>query len=334
MSRCCPSKPTLGELRFDNVNFSYDPGRQILWNVSLHVPPGGTLAVVGGSGSGKSTLGRLLFRFYEADSGRITVDGVDVRSVDPTSLRRYLGIVPQDTMLFNDTIAYNIGYGRQGASMADIIEAAKGARLHDFVQSLPAQYDTVVGERGVKLSGGERQRIAIARAILKNPPILLFDEATSALDTRTERAIQAELDRIAQGRTTLIIAHRLSTVVDADRDRGAGTRATSRNGAAPRICWRANGIYARCGPLQRQQKRTGEGEERGKSAQPVNLAALVAGGAGRHPPGHRRKRASISIPSSVWRMPASPATPACCSRRSGTCARTRSQATLRAAASN
>jgi ATP-binding cassette subfamily B protein len=266
---------TQGEVRFESVNFGYEPGRQILWDVDIRVPPGGTVAVVGGSGSGKSTLGRLLFRFYEADSGRVTVDGTDVRTIDPTSLRHSLGIVPQDTMLFNDTIAYNIAYGKPGASLSDVIEAAKGARLHDFVQSLPAQYDTVVGERGVKLSGGERQRIAIARAILKNPPILLFDEATSALDTRTERAIQSELDRIAEGRTTLIIAHRLSTVVNADEivvlEHG---RIVERGSHAELLA--KQGIYAQMWALQRQQTELETAGSR-LSSQHINLATLVAG---------------------------------------------------------
>jgi ATP-binding cassette subfamily B protein len=266
---------TQGEVSFESVNFGYDPGRQILWDVSIRIPPGGTVAVVGGSGSGKSTLGRLLFRFYETDSGRVTIDGIDVRTVDPASLRRVLGIVPQDTMLFNDTIAYNIGYGRPGASLADIIEAAKGARLHDFVQSLPAQYDTVVGERGVKLSGGERQRIAIARAIIKNPPILLFDEATSALDTRTERAIQAELDRIAQGRTTLIIAHRLSTVVNADEIVVLEHGRIVERGTHAQLLGK-QGIYAQMWALQRQQNELESAGTR-VSSQPINLATLVAG---------------------------------------------------------
>jgi ABC-type multidrug transport system fused ATPase/permease subunit len=172
--------------------------------------------VVGGSGSGKSTLARLLLRFYDVVDGRITVDGQDIRSVSSESLRRAIGVVPQDTILFNDSIAYNIGYGRSGATQEDIVAAAQAAHVHDFIASLPLGYETPVGERGVKLSGGERQRIALARAMLKNPPMLIFDEATSALDTQSERAIQDELNRLSRGRTSLVIAHRLSTVVDAD----------------------------------------------------------------------------------------------------------------------
>ncbi len=203
-------------LAFEHVSFQYDPARPILRDVSFRVPPGRTVAVVGGSGSGKSTLARLLLRFYEASEGRITVDGRDIREVASHSLRQSIGVVPQDTILFNDTIAYNIGYGRPGATPEAIIAAAKAAHVHDFIESLPLKYDTPAGERGVQLSGGERQRIAIARAILKDPPILIFDEATSALDSQSERAIQDELDRLSHNRTALVIAHRLSTVVDAD----------------------------------------------------------------------------------------------------------------------
>lgn len=203
-------------VQFDRVDFGYELNRQILFDVSFEIPAGRTLAVVGASGAGKSTLSRLLFRFYDVTDGAVKVDGIDVRDLDQASLRRHIGIVPQDTVLFNDSILYNIAYGNPGASREEIVEAARAASIHDFVMSLPDGYDTQVGERGLKLSGGEKQRVAIARTLLKNPPILVLDEATSALDTRTERAIQDELRQIARDRTTLIIAHRLSTVVDAD----------------------------------------------------------------------------------------------------------------------
>lgn len=203
-------------VRFEHVDFGYDAKRQILHDVSLSIPPGRTLAVVGASGAGKSTLSRLLFRFYDVTAGGISINGTDIRQMTQDSLRAHIGIVPQDTVLFNDSIYYNIAYGRPGASREEIIEAAKSAHIHDFVVGLPDGYDTLVGERGLKLSGGEKQRVAIARTILKNPPILVFDEATSALDSRTEKAIQHELAEISANRTTLIIAHRLSTVVDAD----------------------------------------------------------------------------------------------------------------------
>ena len=204
-----------GRVRFENVDFAYDPQRPILHGVSFEIPPGQTVAVVGPSGAGKSTLARLLFRFYDVGSGRITIDGQDLREVTQSSLRRAIGIVPQDTVLFNDTVAYNIAYGQPGATQPEVESAACAARIHDFIAATPAGYDTLVGERGLKLSGGEKQRVAIARTLLKNPPILIFDEATSALDSANERAIQAELRSAAQGKTTLVIAHRLSTVVDA-----------------------------------------------------------------------------------------------------------------------
>ncbi|EME70110.1 ABC-type transport system involved in Fe-S cluster assembly, permease and ATPase component protein [Paramagnetospirillum caucaseum] len=205
-----------GEVRFDGVTFGYNPDRRILGGVDFTIPAGNTLAIVGPSGAGKSTLSRLLFRFYDVNGGAILIDGQDIRQVTQGSLRAAIGIVPQDTVLFNDTIRYNIAYGRPGAAQDEVEEAARLARIHDFVQSLPQGYDTRVGERGLKLSGGEKQRVAIARTILKRPSILIFDEATSALDTQTEKEIQESLREVSRDRTTLIVAHRLSTVVDAD----------------------------------------------------------------------------------------------------------------------
>lgn len=204
-------------IRFERVNFAYDVRRQVLFDIDFTVPAGTTTAVVGATGSGKSTLARLLFRFYDVTTGRVTIDDQDIRDVAQASLRASLGIVPQDTVLFNDTIGYNIGYGQPGATQAEIEAAAKSAHIHDFIVRLPDGYATLVGERGLKLSGGEKQRVAIARTLLKDPEILVFDEATSALDSKTERAIQAELDAIARSRTTLVIAHRLSTISHADQ---------------------------------------------------------------------------------------------------------------------
>jgi ATP-binding cassette subfamily B protein len=216
-----PDAPALqvqgGSIELRDVHFAYDPERTILKGVSLKVEPGQTLAIVGPSGSGKSTIGRLLFRFYDVTQGALLVDGQDIRDVTQLSLHKAIGVVPQDTVLFNDTIYYNIAYGRADATRAQIEQAAKEAQIHDFVQSLPQGYETTVGERGLKLSGGEKQRVGIARSLLKNPPILLLDEATSALDTETEHEIQESLIQMGHGRTVMIIAHRLSTVVHADR---------------------------------------------------------------------------------------------------------------------
>lgn len=205
-----------GAVAFEDVHFAYEPDRPILSGVSFAIPPGKTLAIVGPSGAGKSTLARLLYRFYDVTGGRITIDGQDLRSVTQASLRAAIGIVPQDTVLFNDSIGYNIGYGRDGATQADIEAAARGAQIHGFIAAQPQQYETQVGERGLKLSGGEKQRVAIARTLIKDPPILILDEATSALDSRTEADIQMTLQKVSERRTTIIIAHRLSTIVDAD----------------------------------------------------------------------------------------------------------------------
>ncbi|MDP5360872.1 MAG: ATP-binding cassette domain-containing protein, partial [Paracoccaceae bacterium] len=206
-----------GRVSLQNVAFGYDAARPILKGINLEVEPGQTVAIVGSSGSGKSTIGRLLFRFYDVSGGALLIDGQDVRDITQSSLHAQIGVVPQDTVLFNDTVHYNIAYGSPDASEDEIIAAAKAAKIHDFIESLPDGYATTVGERGLKLSGGEKQRVGIARTLLKNPPILLLDEATSALDTETEMEIQAELKAMGEGRTVITIAHRLSTIADADR---------------------------------------------------------------------------------------------------------------------
>ena len=250
-ARDLPTGPL--QVNFDAVEFAYEPNRQILKNLSFAIPPGKTVAVVGHSGAGKSTLSRLLYRFYDVTGGAIQINGHDLRALKQTSLRAAIGIVPQDTVLFNDTIFYNINYGRPEASREEVLAAARAAQLHDFIDCLPLKYETRVGERGLKLSGGEKQRVAIARALLKNPPILIFDEATSALDSATERAIQTQLEQVAVGHTTLIIAHRLSTVMNSDEilvmNEG---RIVERGSHAALLA--ADGNYARMWTLQQQEK--------------------------------------------------------------------------------
>ena len=239
-------------IRFEHVDFRYEPKRQILYDVTFDVPAGHKVAVVGASGAGKSTLARILYRFYDVEGGTVRINGTDIRRVKQTSLRAAIGIVPQDTVLFNDTIYYNIQYGRPSATRQEVIAAAQAAHIHDFVMSLPDGYDARVGERGLKLSGGEKQRIAIARAILKEPRILIFDEATSALDSKSEKAIQAELDRIARGHTTLVIAHRLSTVMDAHRILVMDHGRIAESGTHRELLAR-RGSYAQMWSLQQQE---------------------------------------------------------------------------------
>lgn len=248
-----PIKLTRGHVEFKNVMFSYDPERQILSDVSFEIPSGNTVAVVGASGAGKSTLSRLLFRFYDVGSGTISIDGQDIRSVTQASLRACIGIVPQDTVLFNDSIYYNIAYGRPEASREEVLQAAMSAHIHHFIESLPQGYDTMVGERGLKLSGGEKQRVAIARAILKRPAILIFDEATSALDSKSEKAIQDELRNVARDRTTLVIAHRLSTIVDAHQILVMDKGRVIERGSHRELLVR-QGVYAQMWALQQQEK--------------------------------------------------------------------------------
>jgi len=264
-----PLPPGPAAVRFERVDFSYEPQRQILYDVSFEVPPGSKVAVVGASGSGKSTLARLLFRFYDVSGGHIAVNGVDIRAVKQASLRGAIGIVPQDTVLFNDTIYYNIQYGRPDANREEVEAAAQAAHIHHFIVSLPDGYAARVGERGLKLSGGEKQRVAIARALLKQPRILVFDEATSALDSKSEQAIQAELDRIAHGHTTLVIAHRLSTVMDADQilvmDHG---RIVERGTHQALLA--LNGLYAQMWALQQQE----DAERDTKAARVARVAAV------------------------------------------------------------
>jgi ATP-binding cassette, subfamily B, heavy metal transporter len=248
---------TAGALSFRDVHFAYDPARPILRGISFDVPAGHTVAVVGPSGAGKSTISRLLYRFYDVQSGEVSIDGQDVRHVTQKSLRQAIGMVPQDTVLFNDTIGYNIRYGRPSATDAEVKQAAEVAQVATFIENLPEGYDSTVGERGLKLSGGEKQRVAIARTILKSPPILILDEATSALDTRTEQEIQAALDEVSKNRTTLVIAHRLSTVVNADKIIVLRDGVIAESGTHAELL-AEDGLYAR---MWNRQRETTEAEE-------------------------------------------------------------------------
>ncbi len=259
-----------GEIVFDHVDFHYDASRPILHDVSFRVPPGNTVAIVGSSGAGKSTVSRILFRFYDVSGGSVRIDGQDIRDISQASLRAAIGVVPQDTVLFNDTIYYNIAYGRPDATREQVEEAAKLARIHDFIAGLPLGYDSAVGERGLKLSGGEKQRVAIARTILKDPRILLFDEATSALDTRTEQEIQNSLEEVSRGRTTVVIAHRLSTIINSDEiivlDRGW----VAERGRHGELLAR-NGLYADM--WARQQEAAAAAERKVEAAEPPSFRA-------------------------------------------------------------
>ena len=264
-----------GAISFKDVHFAYDPARPILKGISFDVPAGKTVAVVGPSGAGKSTLSRLLYRFYDVQEGAITIDGQDVRDVTQKSLRKVIGMVPQDTVLFNDTIAYNIRYGRPGASDEEVTAAAEAAQIGPFIRHLPEGFKAMVGERGLKLSGGEKQRVAIARTILKSPPILILDEATSALDTRTEQEIQAALDVVSKNRTTLVIAHRLSTVISADEIIVLKDGVIAERGTHGELMQRDDGLYA---SMWNRQREAVQAEERLKQVRENDDLGIVTRG--------------------------------------------------------